>query len=89
MPKFYSAEIGAISCDPEACRPSTNAPDIVGVQQARTILQISRNTLYRRAAAGEIPGAFKVLGRWKFRRADLVQFARGAVRVLPRRRRYA
>ena len=46
------------------------AHDVMTAQQAAEFLQTSRDTIIRKARAGELPAA--KLGReWRFRRADL------------------
>ena len=74
MPRFWTKKIGGSSCDPGA--PESIAADqYVGFDEARRILGVGRNTLYRHTAAGRIPGAFKMFGRWRYRHVDLVRMS--------------
>jgi excisionase family DNA binding protein len=51
------------------------AQDVMTAQQAAEFLQTSRDTVIRKARAGELPAA--KLGReWRFRRADLDRWLR-------------
>ncbi len=51
------------------------AQDVMTAQQAAEFLQTSRDTIIRKARAGELPAA--KLGReWRFRRADLDRWLR-------------
>ena len=51
------------------------AHDVMTAQQAAEFLQTSRDTIIRKARAGELPAA--KLGReWRFRRADLDKWLR-------------
>lgn len=45
-------------------------PDILTIKQVAQYLQVNERTIYRLAAASDIP-AFKVGGSWRFRKADI------------------
>ena len=47
---------------------------LLDFQEARALLRVSRNTLYRLAAAGRLPGATKVGKSWRFHRALLLDW---------------
>jgi excisionase family DNA binding protein len=49
---------------------STGAAEILTIKQVALYLQVTERTIYRLAAASEIP-AFKVGGSWRFRKADI------------------
>jgi excisionase family DNA binding protein len=47
--------------------------EVLTAEEAASYLRVSLKTLYRLAAAGQVPGQ-KVGRAWRFRRADLVSF---------------
>jgi excisionase family DNA binding protein len=53
--------------------PTTTA-ELLDFDQARHLLALSRNTLYRLLRAGEIPGARRVGKAWRFHRATLLHW---------------
>ncbi len=44
--------------------------DILTIRELSDYLKIGEKTVYRLAAAGDLPG-FKVGGSWRFRKADI------------------
>ena len=56
---------------------STNASDgeILTIKQVADFLKVTERTIYRLAAAKQIP-AFKVGGTWRFSRADIDSWIR-------------
>ncbi len=75
----FEAELGSDVCDPRvvlrATHGATGVVDhLLNVQEARHLLRVSQNTLYRHAAAGRIPGALKIGGKWRFQRAILLEW---------------
>jgi excisionase family DNA binding protein len=55
--------------------------------QARELLGVSRNTLYRLVNRQQIPGAMKLGGQWRFNRKILSDFITGATPPLASRDR--
>lgn len=53
--------------------PVLRDPDLVSLDEAATILGLSRTTVYVLAKRGELPGALKLGGRWK---VSLVRYRR-------------
>jgi excisionase family DNA binding protein len=49
---------------------STSEGDILTIKQVADYLKVTERTIYRLAAAKQIP-AFKVGGSWRFRKADI------------------
>jgi len=52
---------------------NTGEEAILTIKQVAEYLKVTERTIYRLAAAKEIP-AFKVGGTWRFRKADLEQW---------------
>ena len=52
---------------------SIGEAEILTIKQVAVYLQVTERTIYRLAAAEDIP-AFKVGGSWRFRRGDLDQW---------------
>ena len=52
---------------------STSNGEILTIKQVADYLKVTERTIYRLAAAKQIP-AFKVGGTWRFSRADLDQW---------------
>jgi len=48
-----------------------NAPDVLTPKQVQDLLQISRPTIFRLLAKGELPGAVKLGGSWRIDREQL------------------
>lgn len=48
-------------------------PDLVSLEEAAALLGMNRNTVYRYARAGLLPGAIKVGSLWRF---SLVRYRR-------------
>ena len=55
---------------------SSKYPEILTLQQAAEMLQISERTIQRMLKAGEIPGA-QIGGQWRFDREQLLAMVRG------------
>jgi excisionase family DNA binding protein len=49
--------------------------EILTLEAVAVLLQVDRKTIYRMAQANELP-AFKVRGRWRFRRVDVDEWIR-------------
>ncbi|MGB1016482.1 MAG: helix-turn-helix domain-containing protein [Nannocystaceae bacterium] len=47
-------------------------PEILSAKEVMALLRISRNTLYRWAKRGKIPGSFRVGRSWRFRKHELL-----------------
>lgn len=68
--------------------------EILTIPMVAEWLHLSERTVYRRAAAGELP-AFKVGGTWRFRRSDIESWIQQQVSAAnqttdpPKRRRRA
>jgi predicted DNA-binding transcriptional regulator AlpA len=60
--------------------------DVMSIPEAATLLRRSAKGLYRLAAAGGLPGASKIGGRWVVSRATLLRSVREGS-VPPRRSR--
>jgi excisionase family DNA binding protein len=45
--------------------------EVLTLDGVAELLKVDRKTIYRMAGAGELP-AFKVRGRWRFRRRDVL-----------------
>lgn len=74
--RMFECEIGADECAPgqrSSARVSSER-EFLSSAEARELLRISKNTLYRNAGAGRIPGALKVGGTWRFRRSALLRW---------------
>lgn len=46
--------------------------DIITLQAAAGILDVSMGTMYRMAERGELPGAAKVCGQWRVNRTAML-----------------
>ena len=57
-------------------------PEILTLQQAAAMLQISERTLQRLLKSGEIPGT-QIGGQWRFDRDQLRAFVRGEWKPAP------
>ncbi len=55
---------------------SSKCPEILTLQQAAEMLQISERTIQRMLKTGEIPGA-RIGGQWRFDRQQLRAMVRG------------
>jgi len=49
---------------------SPSEGEILTIKQVAEYLKVTERTIYRLAGAKKIP-AFKVVGRWRFRKADI------------------
>lgn len=61
---------------------STSYPEILTLQQAAEMLQISERTIQRMLKKGEIPGT-QIGGQWRFDRDQLRALVRGEWRAEP------
>ncbi|MEN8006584.1 MAG: helix-turn-helix domain-containing protein [Candidatus Krumholzibacteriota bacterium] len=61
---------------------SRECPEILTLQQAAEMLQISERTIQRMLKAGEIPGT-RIGGQWRFDRDQLRSMVRGEWRPQP------
>lgn len=59
--------------------PRGRPKEIMNRAEAARLLQVSEITLYRLTKAGRIPSALKVGGQWRYSRAGLIEWVRGAV----------
>ncbi len=58
-------------------------PDILTMEQAADMLQVSTRTIQRMVKSGEIPGR-QVGSQWRFDREQLRQWVRGDLKSWPR-----
>lgn len=72
----FCSGTGQARCDAGqlGSRGESQDPEFLDAREARILLRVSQNTLYRHAAAGRIPGAFKIGGVWRFQRSALVSW---------------
>ncbi|WP_338879014.1 helix-turn-helix domain-containing protein [Achromobacter veterisilvae] len=53
--------------------PTSNDDEFLTIKQVAELLKVTERTIYRLAAAKQIP-AFKVGGTWRFSRAEIKQW---------------
>lgn len=53
--------------------PTSNDDEFLTIKQVAELLKVTERTIYRLAAAKQIP-AFKVGGTWRFSRAEINQW---------------
>lgn len=54
-----------------------HVPVTIGFEEARSLIGVSRNTLYGLARKGEIPGVRKLGSTWRFHRDVLIEWLKG------------
>jgi excisionase family DNA binding protein len=74
--KRRKCSILRIDPDPKEELMSTEYPEILTLQQAAVMLQISERTIQRMLKNGEIPGS-RIGGQWRFDRDQLRAMVRG------------
>lgn len=55
----------------------SDEPQVLTAGEAAALLRVSLSTLKKQAAAGQIPGAFKVGGQWRVNHAKLTEYIAG------------